>query len=210
MREQSRHLLVRLHFRPARRAIRQVRLEGDAIGFIERIEGVGRRVLRPGVFVTHSANSYGARLARSLVRAVRTRVFTVPSGSFNAAAISLWDIPLKNASSMTLRWFSGKVARVWFTRARSSDCSAFLSGSSPSDAIGSALPSFSGVDCTAFSRSCPRRLLDRNRSNARVRVIIDSQAGTLARAGSKDAALLHACTKASVTTSSASAPVLKI
>src|SRR5229473_1000483 len=205
VREQLAHLAERLCLGAAHRALGQVCFELQALSRLEGAQRVGRGQRQP-LMVGHDSalDRSGASEPRSFSIPARMRVFTVPNGSPSSVAISVWVRPSKYASSMTRRCGSGSSASARSTSRRASRRSTARSGGSPPAAIGTANPSVFSRDARLTARA--RRPRARQRSSARVRVIVVSQAATLPRAGSNWPAVRHACPNASATTSSASAP----
>src|SRR2546428_2506036 len=86
----------RLDFRATARAGLEVPLELRALRGVEAAQCVGRGEVCPAVLGHGSTCEIrGLSASRSFSMAARSLVFTVPSGSFSSAAISLCDSPPK-------------------------------------------------------------------------------------------------------------------
>src|SRR5579871_6576505 len=117
-----------MHSRFARfAAARQVRfhlLALFAVQHAQRVQLINFLELFAGHAIAASVSS-----SRRILSALRTQVFTVPSGCFICSAISVCENPSKYASSITIRWLSFSFSKALFNlRDRSIDSA--LSGKS--------------------------------------------------------------------------------
>src|SRR5438477_142812 len=93
----------------------EMRLHRSPLGLLERTERVGGQVFER---VTSAVDAHlsSTKRSRSFVIPRRTRLFTVPSGVFVRAAISVCEYPPQNASDSTSRCSAGSSETALRTR----------------------------------------------------------------------------------------------
>src|SRR5919204_2792814 len=150
---------------------REVRRDRLALALVERAEHVRGEVFGRMTIKSHCSST---NRSRSLFIPRRTRLFTVPSGVFVRAAISVWEYPPQNARARTSRCSTGSSPTALRTR------SARTATMTRSSTFASDRSSLASSIATSRSTRLPRV---RRQSIAAFRLIARSHVRTEPRSG---------------------------